>query len=425
MMDILYAERGKVRSVGTPLRNQLGLEGSSSQRIFLPNYEESVEGKQGNKDTVLHYAAAVGDTDAIPVLLTAGANIDVQGVNGETPLFNAVGHGQIKVAELLLQAKASTDIPDRLGNTPLHCAAVVGDCNMLRILLKFGADVSRRNNLGLTPHALTRRMFSTVIDRLRRSNTKEEALTMDQVEALHTALRNYGDVIEMVSEAQISSEIEAGVVEYPSGLYKSSIVRTTDDVVGAEVSIKYPSDVGSDGLCKKLYSQVDKFYSLLDSLPQAGFAFGWNVLPADIALCDAYAADVFDDSEAELETLWVEYEATTETSPASIKTIADEIAELIPEYGVVLFDSDPNGIGIVQGYPTSRESEDEHESDVDSEADESEIEEKFNMLLGIDGTQLASDGRDNSRSAVIQRTTLVVQDVSKEVRSVIKKLLNG
>jgi hypothetical protein len=121
----------------------------------------------------------------------------------------------------------------------------------------------------------------------------------------------------------------------------------------------------------------------------------------------------------------VEYEATTETTPVSIKTIADEIAELIPEYGVVLFDCDPNGIGIVQGYATSRESEDEHESDVDSDTDESETEEKFNMLLGLDGIPSASDRRDNSGSTPIQRTTLVVQDVSKEVRNVIKKLLNG
>jgi hypothetical protein len=283
-MNILYGERWNVNSVGTPLRNKSGSEGSSSERIVLPNYEESVEGKQENKSTALHYAAAVGDTDAVSVLLIAGANIDVQSVHGETPLFNAVRHGQIKVAELLLQARASTEIPDRDGNTPLHCAAGTGDCNMLRILIKFGADVSRKNKLGLTPHALTRRMFSMAMDRLRRANTKEEALTLDQVETLHTVLKNYGNVIEMVSEAQISSGIEAGVVESTSGLYKSSVVRTTDDVVGTEIFIKYPSDIGSDGLCKKLYSQVDKFYSLLDSFPRAGFAFGWNVRPADIAL---------------------------------------------------------------------------------------------------------------------------------------------
>ena len=106
-------------------------------------------------------------TNCIKVLLSSGANIDVQ---CGFPLRYAVIKGNQNCARLLLEHGASTSIRrTEDGQTPLHLAALRNSESMARLLYKFGADVNIHNDEGMAPLAISRMM-------LKANNKDKECL---------------------------------------------------------------------------------------------------------------------------------------------------------------------------------------------------------------------------------------------------------
>ncbi len=73
----------------------------------------------------LHEATRDGDLAQVRALIDAGADLDVQGDNGETPLIAAIIEGHELVATLLIDRGADIQARTKGGFTPLHAAAYV------------------------------------------------------------------------------------------------------------------------------------------------------------------------------------------------------------------------------------------------------------------------------------------------------------
>ena len=107
----------------------------------------------------LHRAVFNGDTEALRMLLEAGADVSAQDRKGDTPLHRAANDGEVAAIRILLEAGAdvnaqnhelsATSLGDRLlqgGDTPLHMAVDNGKVAAIRILLEAGADVNAQNH---------------------------------------------------------------------------------------------------------------------------------------------------------------------------------------------------------------------------------------------------------------------------------------
>ena len=91
--------------------------------------------------TALHVAVDSGRADIVNILLKHGSCMDAEDEYEMTPLGNAVVEGRVHIADLLL--KNGTDIDDGggSGQTPLMMAAEAGSVDMIRFLIEAGADI--------------------------------------------------------------------------------------------------------------------------------------------------------------------------------------------------------------------------------------------------------------------------------------------
>lgn len=77
-------------------------------------------------DTALHVMVWRMNTEAVKLLIGAGADVNAIGEMEETPLHVAVRKGNVEIAKALLEAKALTSVRSRLGKTAAESAAEQG-----------------------------------------------------------------------------------------------------------------------------------------------------------------------------------------------------------------------------------------------------------------------------------------------------------
>ena len=388
-------------------KTEKGKESIQLRGTRLPTYEAALSQGKDMRPTALHIAVTCGDIYAVETLLLAGVGRDEQDGLGETALHKAVRAGHVNVVRVLLEANVSTQATDLDGNTALHHASYLGSLELIEMLLSFRANVSSENKYGLTARQLARTAFDRVMDGMRRWNDHEIELRQDEGELLRDALARYSKVVELLSAAEIGSKLALALGEAARGGSDVS-TRMMDELVAAEMFIVFPSNLATEGLSKSLYSCADKFYELLDRLPDSGFAIGWNILPGGIPVCDVGSRDGFDVHEGQIETLWVEYEATTVPKPEDIKKIADELATLVADYPVAVFDSGNCGIGIVIGHAVDTVADDE--SSISNE--DFDPQDTTKVLLDIENLDIEDDSLG---SMGIQASTLMLQDISTQV----------
>jgi ankyrin repeat protein len=91
--------------------------------------------------TVLHIAAALGQTDMVNLLLSKGAFVGACDHNVQTPLHRACAAGQYETAQILIKHGARVNFSD-LSSAPLHLACEAGAPDVVRLLLGHHADVN-------------------------------------------------------------------------------------------------------------------------------------------------------------------------------------------------------------------------------------------------------------------------------------------
>jgi len=97
----------------------------------------------------LHYAALYGSTDAVRILLDAGADMEAPGQQNATALIYAAP--DLAKTRLLVEKGASVNAAAKDGTTPLMVAAsVTGNTETVRYLLDHGADVKAASLFGST-----------------------------------------------------------------------------------------------------------------------------------------------------------------------------------------------------------------------------------------------------------------------------------
>ena len=93
--------------------------------------------------------AAWSNTDILPQLLEAGADVNARSETGNTALTQAVAVRNIRNVQLLIEAGAEVNVQQADGST-LLMSAVWSSEEIVRLLLEAGADTALRNNNGYT-----------------------------------------------------------------------------------------------------------------------------------------------------------------------------------------------------------------------------------------------------------------------------------
>ena len=111
----------------------------------------SVQPSNSSQSHNLWEVVAAGDLSAIKNALDGGVDLNAQDPQfGSTPLSWAALMGHTEVVALLLEQGADVNAQNRDGATPLHSAAFLGRTETVKLLLEKGADPKLRNNTGST-----------------------------------------------------------------------------------------------------------------------------------------------------------------------------------------------------------------------------------------------------------------------------------
>jgi ankyrin repeat protein len=103
-----------------------------------PDMINQKEKDHGN--VALHVASSKGNLSMASLLLSKGANLNVQDIFGNSPLHYAVDKRRKEMAEMLIKCGADINQKDFRGNTPLHIACVNNDIDIVRLLLLHNAN---------------------------------------------------------------------------------------------------------------------------------------------------------------------------------------------------------------------------------------------------------------------------------------------
>ncbi|XP_056160247.1 acyl-CoA-binding domain-containing protein 2 [Syzygium oleosum] len=104
-----------------------------------------------SKLDAIHGFAREGETENLLKCIEGGVSVNVKDSEGRTPLHWAVDRGHSKVVELLVSKDADVNAKDDEGQTPLHYAVVCDREGIAKFLVKQNASTDVKDNDGNTP----------------------------------------------------------------------------------------------------------------------------------------------------------------------------------------------------------------------------------------------------------------------------------
>ncbi|KAI4319954.1 hypothetical protein MLD38_033487 [Melastoma candidum] len=118
-----------------------------------PVFSTFVHEESGNdlKMEEIHAFAREGAIDNLLQCVKSGVSVNVKDSEGRTPLHWAVDRGHQEVVELLVNQHADVNAQDDEGQTPLHYAMVCERESMAEFLVKHKADLDIKDNEGSYP----------------------------------------------------------------------------------------------------------------------------------------------------------------------------------------------------------------------------------------------------------------------------------
>ncbi|XP_050385755.1 acyl-CoA-binding domain-containing protein 1 isoform X2 [Argentina anserina] len=115
-------------------------------------YEEGSE--TDFKMDAIHAFAREGEVDNLLKCIDSGVSVDAKDSEGRTPLHWAVDRGHLHMAEMLVKRNADINAKDNEGQTALHYAAVCEREGIAEYLVKENADTNVKDNDGNSPSDL-------------------------------------------------------------------------------------------------------------------------------------------------------------------------------------------------------------------------------------------------------------------------------
>jgi ankyrin repeat protein len=88
---------------------------------------------------------------AIKILLTHHADVNIRNHNGCTPLHIAAAQGNGEIVGWLLGSGANVYAKDKRGRVPLHLAVESGSMPCVQYIVLYNANVNAQDNQGYTP----------------------------------------------------------------------------------------------------------------------------------------------------------------------------------------------------------------------------------------------------------------------------------
>ena len=167
-------------------------------------------GTSGSIPVALSDAVISGDMESVRNRLNENQNdINRQDDWWSTPLHIALNHGQLDVAEVLLSQGADCNLQSRDGEAPIHVAARRGYPAMCKLLAENGGDVNLTALGRRTPlHFAAFEGRDKVISQLLLDGTDIESTTTDGETALHIAASTGAkDIVAILLEG--GSDIDA------------------------------------------------------------------------------------------------------------------------------------------------------------------------------------------------------------------------
>lgn len=102
--------------------------------------------------TALHAAVSKGRDKAAALLIERGAHMHIKtNVDLNTPLHVCCQNGNLTLIKLLVSKGAEINLENQFGNTPVHAACLKGDMACVSFLLDNGSTVDSVNHLKSTP----------------------------------------------------------------------------------------------------------------------------------------------------------------------------------------------------------------------------------------------------------------------------------
>ncbi|KAF8259884.1 hypothetical protein EI94DRAFT_1690198 [Lactarius quietus] len=159
--DLLY-RHGAVVDLQDAANDTLLYEASASGQVDIMRWllNHGADANACGPDTQwtpLRCAACFTHPDAVQVLLTYNADVNLQSGAGRTPLHevstcdSSVEGKAVDTVRRLLEHGADPNIPDHYDLTALHEASSRGLLEVARLLLTYGAKVDEKDDRGMTP----------------------------------------------------------------------------------------------------------------------------------------------------------------------------------------------------------------------------------------------------------------------------------
>ncbi|KAK7410732.1 hypothetical protein VNO78_01758 [Psophocarpus tetragonolobus] len=143
---------------GSSLRNKSGDGGGSGSEakgpmgpVFSTFVYEEEYGSDSQMEAI-HGFAREGDMANLLKCIENGVSVNLKDSEGRTPLHWAVDRGHLNVTELLVGRNADVNAQDNDGQTPLHYAVTCEREAIAEYLVKHNADISSKDNDGSSPH---------------------------------------------------------------------------------------------------------------------------------------------------------------------------------------------------------------------------------------------------------------------------------
>jgi len=184
----------------TPLYAAIKYGTSKAVKLFI---ETDVNANHNKDETLLHYAAKVGNLDVMRLLLGKGIDVNVKQNDGTTPLHLASLYNiDSNVVKFLLDNGADVNAKSDYGTTPLHSVANRDSFEAVKLFLENGADSNAKDNHGYTSlHYAAHKGSVNVIKLLLEKGADVDGKTNKGEKALDIATRhNRKYVIEILKK---------------------------------------------------------------------------------------------------------------------------------------------------------------------------------------------------------------------------------